>query len=336
MIQLTDINGNVFGDGLIEIKDISGKPKSPPTTVVWGTITGLLSNQTDLQTALNSKENSFTVLSISKGGTNSSTALLNGRVMISSGGAIIEADTATYPTVLELSYVKGVTSPIQTQFTGKKTIATGNTYRFETTDGSGNLQETAVTASRAVVTDANGLPTASPTTATQIGYLSTTTSDVQTQINNITSAARYYVLTSDFSITTASETDITGYTATVEANSYYEIDIALFTGLSGGSTGIKFGFKFPTSSNFRISEIGRTTGSTAIANLGSAYTANTGLMALTYNTAAQNAGQVMMKAVLFTGANSGNLQMTMASANGAQTSTIFKNSLMKVTKFVPS
>ena len=80
-------------------------------------------------------------------------------------------DTATYPSLTELAYVKGVTSAIQTQIGAKKTTATGNAYKFETTDASGNLQETTVTASRAVVTDANGLPTASATTATEVGYL---------------------------------------------------------------------------------------------------------------------------------------------------------------------
>lgn len=41
----------------------------------------------------------------------------------------------------------------------------------------------ALTAEKAVVTDANGKISASSVTATQIGYLSTTTSDVQTQLN---------------------------------------------------------------------------------------------------------------------------------------------------------
>jgi hypothetical protein len=52
--------------------------------------------------------------------------------------------------------------------------------------GAGNVLTTnaAITGNRALVSDANGVPTHSATTATQIGYLSTLTSDVQTQINN--------------------------------------------------------------------------------------------------------------------------------------------------------
>lgn len=79
------------------------------------------------------------ILSIARGGTNSNAALSNNRVMQSSAGAIVEAaaitaaralksdangipvhfDTATEPSLTELSYVKGVTSAIQTQIDAK-------------------------------------------------------------------------------------------------------------------------------------------------------------------------------------------------------------------------
>ncbi len=92
------------------------------------------------------------------------------------------ASSAVTPT--ELGYVSGVTSSIQTQLTARKVIATGNAYKFETTDASGNLQETTVTALKAVATDANGLPTASTTTATELGYVSGVTSAIQTQLDS--------------------------------------------------------------------------------------------------------------------------------------------------------
>lgn len=89
----------------------------------------------------NSKEPAITTLPINKGGTNSGTSLSNNRVMQSSGGAIVEAsaitgsralksdangipthfDTDTEPSLTELSYVKGVTSAIQTQINNKVT-----------------------------------------------------------------------------------------------------------------------------------------------------------------------------------------------------------------------
>jgi hypothetical protein len=76
------------------------------------------------------------VLSVALGGTNSSTALNNNRVMVSSGGKIVEASALTgnkalasnasgIPVVTsvtdtELGYVSGVTSALQTQIDGKE------------------------------------------------------------------------------------------------------------------------------------------------------------------------------------------------------------------------
>lgn len=72
-------------------------------------------------------------LAISRGGTNSGTALNNNRVMKSSAGAIVEND--------------------------------------------------AITANRAIISDANGLPVASVTTATEITYVNGVTSSIQTQLD---------------------------------------------------------------------------------------------------------------------------------------------------------
>lgn len=107
-------------------------------------------------------------------------ALTASRALVSDGSGFLAAATTT---ATEIGYVNGVTSAIQTQLTAKKTIATGNNYKFETTDSSGNLQETTVTASRAVATDANGLPVASATTATELGYVNGVTSAIQTQLD---------------------------------------------------------------------------------------------------------------------------------------------------------
>lgn len=73
------------------------------------------------------------LLSIAKGGTNSSTSLTNNRVMQSSAGAIVEA--------------------------------------------------AAITAARALISDSNGIPTHSAVTATELGYVSSVTSAIQTQID---------------------------------------------------------------------------------------------------------------------------------------------------------
>lgn len=69
-------------------------------------------------------------------------------------------------------------------------IATGNNYRLIATGGAGVTAEAAaITASRALASDANGIPVAATTTATELGYVSGVTSAIQTQINAISAAS---------------------------------------------------------------------------------------------------------------------------------------------------
>ena len=63
-------------------------------------------------------------------------------------------------------------------------IASGNAYRILANDASGVMSENAaITASRAVASDANGQLVASATTATELGYVSGVTGAIQTQID---------------------------------------------------------------------------------------------------------------------------------------------------------
>ena len=101
------------------------------TSAVATQITTALSGYLTSSTAASTYEPIITTLPISKGGTNSGTALNNGRVIISSGGAIVEGDTATYPSTTELAYVKGATSAIQTQINSKEpTISAGTSSQY--------------------------------------------------------------------------------------------------------------------------------------------------------------------------------------------------------------
>jgi hypothetical protein len=101
---------------------------------------GLLSGISPISYNSSTGAISITTVPISLGGTNSSTALSNNRVMQSSGGAIVEAAAITAAralisdangipihsivTATELSYSSGVTSALQTQINGKQ--PTGN------------------------------------------------------------------------------------------------------------------------------------------------------------------------------------------------------------------
>ena len=56
-MQIVDANGNVFGADTLQINGADGKPKTTGGggVATWGTITGTLSSQLDLQSALNAK-----------------------------------------------------------------------------------------------------------------------------------------------------------------------------------------------------------------------------------------------------------------------------------------
>lgn len=97
----------------------------------------------------------------------------------------------------EYQFLNGVTSGIQTQLDGKEPtittlpIAKGgtnsgtalNNNRVMQSSGGAIVEAAAITANRALQSDANGIPTQSTTTATELGYVSGVTSAIQTQID---------------------------------------------------------------------------------------------------------------------------------------------------------
>jgi hypothetical protein len=88
-MQLIDKNGNVFGGG-IEITGPDGKPKTTGGLTVWGSITGTLSSQTDLQTALNGKQ--ATLISATNIKTINGNSILGSGDLTVSGSNIYNAD----------------------------------------------------------------------------------------------------------------------------------------------------------------------------------------------------------------------------------------------------
>lgn len=77
------------------------------------------------------------------------------------------------------------TSPVTVASGGTNSSTALNNNRFIISSGGEIVEQSALAATSAVATDANGLPVASATTATQLGYLSTTTSNVQSQLNSL-------------------------------------------------------------------------------------------------------------------------------------------------------
>ena len=86
-----------------------------------------------------------------------------------SGKVAISAVTAT-----EIGHLDGVTSAIQTQINSKQATITG---------AATTIDDTNLTASRAVVSDGSGKVAVSAVTSTELGYVDGVTSAIQTQIN---------------------------------------------------------------------------------------------------------------------------------------------------------
>lgn len=121
------------------------------------------------------------------------TPLTASRVMTTNASSQLAASTVT---TTQLGYLDA-TSSIQTQLDGKEpsittlSVAKGgtnsgtslNNNRVMKSSGGAIVEASAITASRALVSDANGIPTHSTTTATEIGYVNGVTSAIQTQID---------------------------------------------------------------------------------------------------------------------------------------------------------
>jgi len=105
------------------------------------------------------------------GVTTSELDILDGLTATTAELNIMDGVTAT---TAELNYVDGVTSAIQTQIDSKQATITGAATTIDDTD---------LTASRAVISNASGKVAVSDVTDTELGYLDGVTSAVQTQIN---------------------------------------------------------------------------------------------------------------------------------------------------------
>lgn len=128
----------------------------------------------------------------------------------------------------ELNYVSGVTSAIQTQLNGKQATITGAATTIDDTD---------LTASRALVSNGSGKVAVSAVTSTELGYLDGVTSAIQTQLNNKGEMTRFQAVDGD------------GTTVVVDQDKYIKfvegggIDIN-FTDTSTGSSSDPYDLSF--------------------------------------------------------------------------------------------
>ncbi|MEA9355756.1 hypothetical protein SHI21_06075 [Bacteriovorax sp. PP10] len=103
------------------------------------------------------------------------------RIVTTNGSGALDVTTIS-DTVL--GYLSGATSNIQTQINAKLDWAVSGVATIHPS----RLNLTVPNAGKAVITDGSGFITVSPTTSTQLGYLSGVTSSVQTQLDTKISA----------------------------------------------------------------------------------------------------------------------------------------------------
>ncbi|MGZ3782143.1 MAG: beta strand repeat-containing protein [Pseudobdellovibrionaceae bacterium] len=105
--------------------------------------------------------------------------------------SVLASDTSGNLSWINLSSVAGNIN-LTSQVTGVLPIANGgtnssaalNNNRIIASSGGAIVEAAAITANKALISDANGIPTHSSVTNTELGYLSGVTSAIQAQINN--------------------------------------------------------------------------------------------------------------------------------------------------------
>jgi len=152
-------------------------------SAAWGSITGTLSSQTDLQTALDAKVDENAAIT----GATKTKITYDSKGLVTAGADLAATDLPSAidatkiadgsVTNTEFQYIGGLTSDAQTQLNGKQATITGAATTIDDAD---------LTASRALVSDGSGKVAVSDVTSTELGYLDGVTSAVQTQVDSKT------------------------------------------------------------------------------------------------------------------------------------------------------
>jgi hypothetical protein len=173
------------GTGVVTINSTGG---SGGTT--WGSITGTLSSQTDLQTALDGKvdENAAITASTKTKITYDSKGLVTAGSDLSASDIPSGIDASKISTGVisnaEFDYLNGLTDNIQTQFTGKQDVLVSAT-NIKTINSTSLLGSGNISVAPATGIDATAIADGS-VTSTEFQYINSLTSNAQTQIDSKT------------------------------------------------------------------------------------------------------------------------------------------------------
>lgn len=92
-------------------------------------------------------------------------------------------------TITNVSLTTGVTGTLAIAHGGTNSAAALNNNRIIISTGGALVEQSAITGNKALASDSNGLPVASATTDTELGYVSGVTSAIQTQLAGKASTA---------------------------------------------------------------------------------------------------------------------------------------------------
>lgn len=179
------------GQDLLTINPLTGQLGSISGTPLTATLSSgqiFVGNASNVATAVNvtgdisisnTGVTSIVAGSIVNADINATASIAFSKMAVQTASRLLGTDgsgfvTVLTPTTTEANYLSGVTSAIQTQLNAKQATITGGATTIASAD---------LAVSRALVSDASGKVVVSATTSTQIGYLSTLTSNVQTQLN---------------------------------------------------------------------------------------------------------------------------------------------------------
>ncbi|MBU3681645.1 MAG: hypothetical protein FGM16_06875 [Flavobacterium sp.] len=264
-------------------------------------------------TTFNGKQNALTN-PVTGTGTNNEIAAFN-----ITGSTITSLTTATYPSLTELSYVKGITSAIQTQINGRVNDA-GDTMsgalQFSGTGHAGVVLNNLTTAQRTALSATAGMTVLDTSLSVMCYYTGSFW------------AYELYKIATNTTTTVITAANITGLSFDVEANSTYEID-GYYSVVCTSTGGIKFTQTVPTGATIEVNYDG--IAGTAATSIKIRSTASGTLTPNAINTANLSSG-VMVRGMIITAATAGTLVFQYASGVATQTSTITPRSFIKIRK----
>jgi len=293
-------------------------------------------------------------VSIANGGTNSTTALSNKRIMVSSSGAIVEAgamtngqlligSTSNAPVVAALTAGTGISvtngagsitiaisTPVSIANGGTNSTTALNNNRIMVSSSGAIVEAGAMTNGQLLIGSTSAAPgVATLTAGTGISITNAAASiTVAVDTTLVPASTQFGRVTSDVTTTSGSSySDVTGLSFSVNANEIWTFEFNL--ALAGPAAGTLLQFSGPSSpTDVMITAMGNTNQLNAISTeWQTSFTAfSTGWCGGSIN------GVVRFTGCFANGSNSGTVKIQLKSVTNGQTSNVKKDSWMRATK----